>query len=638
MVADGSAAGMPVRSPPPPPRRPGSHAAQSVAAAPGAAQAAAMPTPDSAAPLSSPPVVGTPVPGAPVVIAAAVSAQIGVASDLVGSVLADRYRILKKLGEGGMGSVYLAEHTTINKRLAIKVLSPEYSHKQDLVDRFLQEARAASMIEQENVVEITDFGSTPGGSVFFAMEFLNGEDLAATVKREGALQWPRVQAIMLQICTALDAAHAAGIIHRDMKPENCYRIRRGSNEDFIKVLDFGIAKVQSDEGEGGRGLTRTGMIFGTPEYMSPEQAKGERVDHRVDVYAAGVIMYELLTGRVPFTADTFMGILTKHMFEAPAAPSSLAPHAGIPREAEAVILKALQKDREYRFQSMVEMARAIEAVGTGAAAVSVVREHVVAPHSGQLRFAGSSTAIELDADAGAFDASPKSRAGLFVGLGVGAALLGGLVYVAISALQADPLPAPTGAQAAAAAEPPDPTPVAVGTPTPTPTPEAAPAAVQITVATPGIDGEVRADGDGRVLGRTNAAISIAKGETALRVVVHADGYDDRIIELTPDATKSVDVSLEVSVADEAPVEVKPESHHDKRGGKRGGKKDGKPDAKADPKPNATPDPKPDAKPDPKPDAKPDPKPDPKPDVKPDPKPDPKRGGGSPDLKDPFGHN
>ncbi|HWB77755.1 MAG TPA: serine/threonine-protein kinase, partial [Nannocystaceae bacterium] len=166
-------------------------------------------------------------------------------TDLAGTVLADRYRIVKKLGEGGMGSVYLAEHTTINKRLAIKVLSPEYSHKQDLVDRFLQEARAASMIEQENVVEITDFGSTPTGSVFFAMEFLNGEDLAATIKREGGLAWQRVKPIMLQICSALSAAHAAGIIHRDMKPENCYRIRRGGNEDFVKVLDFGIAKVQS---------------------------------------------------------------------------------------------------------------------------------------------------------------------------------------------------------------------------------------------------------------------------------------------------------------------------------------------------------------------------------------------------------
>src|SRR5690606_3413964 len=146
-----------------------------------------------------------------------------------------------------------------------------------------------------------------------------------------------------QVCSALQAAHDAGIIHRDMKPENCFRITRGKNEDFIKVLDFGIAKVTSDEGEGGTGLTRTGMIFGTPEYMSPEQAQGQKADHRVDVYAAGVIMFELLTGRVPFTADTFMGILTKHMFDVPDAPSQVAPHNNISAEMEAIILKAMQK-------------------------------------------------------------------------------------------------------------------------------------------------------------------------------------------------------------------------------------------------------------------------------------------------------
>ncbi|MCA9686558.1 MAG: serine/threonine protein kinase, partial [Myxococcales bacterium] len=298
--------------------------------------------------------------------------------DLTGQTLLGRYTIIKRLGEGGMGTVYLGEHATIKKKFAVKVLSHEFAHKDDLRERFLQEARAASMISQENVVEITDFGDTPDGSVFFVMEFLQGEDLSDTVKSEGKLPWPRVKPIMLQICRALSAAHDAGIIHRDMKPENCYRIARGKNQDFIKVLDFGIAKVTSDDGstsEGGKGLTRTGMIFGTPEYMSPEQAQGARPDHRVDVYAVGVIMYELLTGRVPFIADTFMGILTKHMFEVPEAPSAVAPDADIPAEVEAIILKAMQKDRELRFASMVEFAEAIEAVGTGAAAVAVVSEN-----------------------------------------------------------------------------------------------------------------------------------------------------------------------------------------------------------------------------------------------------------------------
>ncbi len=330
-----------------------------------------------------------------------------VRGDLIGEVLLGRYQVIKKLGEGGMGTVYLAEHMTIRKKFAVKVLSHEFAHKADLVERFLQEARAASMISQENVVEITDFGDTPDGSVFFVMEFLRGEDLSDTVRNQGALGWARVKPIILQVCRALEAAHEAGIVHRDMKPENCYRTRRGKNDDFIKVLDFGIAKVTTEEGEGGKGLTRTGMIFGTPEYMSPEQAQGARIDLRVDVYAVGIIMYELLTGRVPFMADTFMGILTKHMFEVPEAPSRIAPQAGIPAEAESIILKALQKDREFRFQDMPAMMEAIEAVGTGAAGVEVVQENIVLPATGEMSYTGGYPTVS-SGDTG----SPRSTTGL----------------------------------------------------------------------------------------------------------------------------------------------------------------------------------------------------------------------------------
>jgi serine/threonine protein kinase len=297
---------------------------------------------------------GTPVPGAPEAVPRASSTP-----DLVGSVLADRYRVLRKLGEGGMGSVYLAEHTTINKRLAIKVLSSEYSHKQDLVDRFLQEARAASMIEQENVVEITDFGSTPQGSVFFVMEYLNGEDLSRTIKKEGPLPWSRVKPIMMQICTALASAHDAGIIHRDMKPENCYRITRGANSDFIKVLDFGIAKVTSDDGDGsGKGLTRTGMIFGTPEYMSPEQAKGERVDHRVDIYAVGVIMYEMMTGVPPYSRGDHMAVMYQHVQGKARQPKEVNPN--LPEGLSELIMKAMAVDKAKRFQTMEELRAALQ--------------------------------------------------------------------------------------------------------------------------------------------------------------------------------------------------------------------------------------------------------------------------------------
>ncbi|HEY1587508.1 MAG TPA: protein kinase, partial [Polyangia bacterium] len=234
----------------------------------------------------------------------------------LGSTIADRYRVISKLGEGGMGVVYLAEHVFIEKRVALKVLSEDFARKADLVARFMQEAKAASKIGHENIVDITDFGETASGSVFFAMEFLDGMDLAGHIKSGGAMSFPRAKQIMNQICRALGAAHSKGIIHRDMKPENVYLVTREGRADFVKVLDFGIAKMSALD-EGGSRLTRTGMIFGTPEYMSPEQAKGDKPDHRVDIYAAGCILYEMLTGDVPFHAETFMGVLTKHMFENP---------------------------------------------------------------------------------------------------------------------------------------------------------------------------------------------------------------------------------------------------------------------------------------------------------------------------------
>src|SRR5581483_4360933 len=277
----------------------------------------------------------------------------------MGQNVAGRYKILRKLGEGGMGVVYLAEHVFIEKKVAIKILSEDFARKADLVARYMQEAKAASKIGHENIIDITDFGETPNGSVFFVMEFLDGADLAHHIKQGGAMGLVRAKYIMNQICRALGAAHSKGIIHRDMKPENIYLVEREGKPDFVKILDFGIAKISSLD-EGGSRLTRTGMIFGTPEYMSPEQARGDKPDHRVDIYAAGCILYEMLTGDTPFHADTFMGVLTKHMFEQPVPPSQRSPQAGIPADVEAVVLKALTKDREQRFQTMKEMAIALE--------------------------------------------------------------------------------------------------------------------------------------------------------------------------------------------------------------------------------------------------------------------------------------
>jgi len=281
---------------------------------------------------------------------------------LIGRVLSERYRILRKIGEGGMGTVYQAEHALIEKKIALKVLFPELTRRADLVARFLQEAKSASRIGHENVIDISDFGQSPEGMVYIAMEYLEGQDLGRILKAEGPLPWSRARGILMQIAKALRAAHEHGIIHRDMKPENIYLIQREGRSDFVKVLDFGIAKVVNPDFDGPT-LTQAGMIFGTPEYMSPEQAQGVALDYRVDIYAVGCLMYNVLTGEVPFKADSFMGILTKHMLEPPVPPRQRRPDLDIPEEAEAVCLRALEKDRDKRWQDMDAFYRALGAAG-----------------------------------------------------------------------------------------------------------------------------------------------------------------------------------------------------------------------------------------------------------------------------------
>ena len=280
---------------------------------------------------------------------------------LLGRVISERYRVLGKLGEGGMGAVYLAEHVFIHKKVALKVLAHDLARREELAARFLQEARAASRIGQENVIDISDFAQTPDGLVYFAMEYLEGMDLGVLLRQEGALPWPRTRAIIIQICKALRAAHGQGIVHRDLKPENIFLIEREGRRDFVKLLDFGIAKVSAGPGEEGPRLTRTGMIFGTPEYMAPEQAEGKPADHRVDIYAVGCVMFHCLTGAAPFQAESFMAMLTKHLLEPAVAPSVRRPDLGIPPTVDAIVLKALQKERDKRWDDIDQLLVALNA-------------------------------------------------------------------------------------------------------------------------------------------------------------------------------------------------------------------------------------------------------------------------------------
>ncbi len=273
-----------------------------------------------------------------------------------GKVLAERYRITRLLGRGGMAEVYLGEHITIQKQVAIKVAGVAFANETELRQRFLQEARAASVIHHEHIVDITDFGHTPEGVPFFTMEYLEGEDLAATIKREGPFSWERSRAIALQILDALSEAHEKGIVHRDMKPQNCFRLTRKQNPDFIKVVDFGLAKVVSKHLDA-IDMTRSGVVMGTAMYMAPEQAMGLDIDGRADLYSVGVMLYEMLVGRPPFHDGGFLGVLHQHINEP--VPSLREQVPELSRAVEELVFRALAKRREHRFQSAEVFAAAL---------------------------------------------------------------------------------------------------------------------------------------------------------------------------------------------------------------------------------------------------------------------------------------
>ena len=287
------------------------------------------------------------------------SGPVRVAEGLLGQTVDQRYRVESLIGEGGMGLVYRVTHIRLNKALAMKVLRRENTRDPEVLARFRREAESASNIGNQHIIDISDFGELSDGSTYFIMEHLDGLDLIDAIDNVDRMPEERALHIGIQVCRALGAAHDAGITHRDLKPENVFLIQRDEVEDFVKVLDFGIAKV----GNGPNRLTRAGEVLGTPHYMSPEQCEGEGVDHRTDIYAFGVLLYEMLTGHVPHDADTMMGILTKHMYEEPIPPSVRVPH--VSEELEILIMRCLEKQPERRYQTMHEVLSDLELVKSG---------------------------------------------------------------------------------------------------------------------------------------------------------------------------------------------------------------------------------------------------------------------------------
>jgi eukaryotic-like serine/threonine-protein kinase len=284
------------------------------------------------------------------------------AETYVGYIIDGRYHVEAIIAQGGMGVVYRGRHRLIDKAVAIKVLRPELADNREITQRFLTEAQAASSIGNEHIVDITDYGELPDGATYIVMEYLEGEALGQAIERaKDLIPVPEILAISRQVCDGLQHAHNAGIVHRDLKPDNIFLTHRGKQERFVKILDFGIAKVASSQNQ----LTRAGRIFGTPHYMSPEQARGEELDNRADIYSMGVILYEMLSGRLPFEGENPLGILTQHMYTEPRPLHELCGMTRVSVGLEAIVSKCLLKEPWQRYSSMSELGMDLERVEQG---------------------------------------------------------------------------------------------------------------------------------------------------------------------------------------------------------------------------------------------------------------------------------
>ncbi len=453
----------------------------------------------------------------------------------IGYTIDDRYEVEAVLGEGGMGVVYRCRHTIIGKKVAMKVLRADMARSDEVTERFLNEARSASSIGNPHIIDISDFGRLPDGSTYFIMEFLEGTPLSAIVEG-GPVPIARLVHIAEQLAEGLFAAHEAGIVHRDLKPDNIFLVKRGTQKDFVKILDFGIAKASSTEGK----LTQAGAVFGTPHYMSPEQAAGTPIDHRSDIYSFGVILYELASGKVPFDADNFMGILTQHMYKSPVPIRALVPEPqDVPPGLEAVILKCLSKRTEHRYQTMHELLDDLKKVQggqvPGAVADMMSRSggfNVPQDYFKSAKLSPTATPVPA-----------RSKWPLVAGIAGVSVAIALVVAIFAKSSASDAAPSSTGA----AQQPPTP----VAEPTPAPTPEAktqadaapaAPAKRQVVLAVQPLDAHVyRGEED---LGVSPVVVEVAEGEK-FEVLVRRRGYKEQALTLDASEPKrSVKLSLD----------------------------------------------------------------------------------------------
>jgi serine/threonine protein kinase len=351
---------------------------------------------------------------------------------MIGAVLGGSYEVIRMVGEGGMGRVYEARHQRLTtKRFAVKMLHPDLARQPDVVTRFQREAEASSVISHPHVVDVYDVSSTPDGRPYIVAELLQGEELGNHLERVGQMTASGAAHVVRQVAAALGAAHTAGIVHRDVKPENVFLSGEGSH---VKVLDFGISKV----GDNKDGLTKTGTVMGTPDYMAPEQARGDKVDARADIYAAGAILYRAITGKKPFEGRDPMATLTAVLTEEPPRPSELNP--GVPLSLELVIQKAMAKNPAERFQTMAELDAALAPFDEQASPIELapgsVAEDRRAAATAKTVLRQSSATVQSASMDEATRAVKLARPGLvfFTGLG-GLWLLAGMLVTVASSIR-----------------------------------------------------------------------------------------------------------------------------------------------------------------------------------------------------------
>jgi tRNA A-37 threonylcarbamoyl transferase component Bud32 len=472
------------------------------------------------------------------------------------------YEIKTKLGEGGMGAVYMGEHPLIGKRVAVKVLLDELVANETLVTRFFHEAKAANDIRHQNIVDIVDFGKLDkeggGKIVYLVMELLEGHSLGTRLDTK-RLTFAEVRHVLQQCCSGLAASHAKGIIHRDLKPDNLFLVKRGSDENFVKILDFGIAKLTATSSTTTK--TRTGTLIGTPAYMSPEQCAGRSsIDARSDIYALGIVMYEMLTGHVPFKGEGFGDIVVAQLTETAKKPSEL--RADIPPELDAIVMKAIEKEPAARFQSMEEFGIALgdpeafarspaavaAAAASAAAATAAVAAVVVAaevpsgPKQTPSQEAATMVAVKkknttLSGAASESAVREPARGGAgrrLAILGGGGIVVAAAAVLAIVKLGGGPATAPQPKPAATA-----------------PVPQPPVAAIATPKQIEQVEIEVKSDPpgaqvlrtDGVIVGLTPVTMKLDKGSSPLEVQLNLDGYRSEKRTISADRDREIDVNL-----------------------------------------------------------------------------------------------